>query len=194
MFVIFREGNDQKRSGHKTHLSESILTQRSWKDRTLEVTKVFGTSAVKIFESHLKKKMLPSRWWWLLKMVKKGGKLDDFVGVSIFVVLVKGILRPEFGIMWHSGISLVVVLGPFAKKSKMVARLKCYIRRDVFFGAFTQATKAVFERNLRKFSLASNLCCSCERGQELVADGWREERSVVNKMVGDGRGSILFQL
>ena len=59
-----------------------------------------------------------------------------------------------------------------------------------FLGAFTQATTAVFEG----IFLASNLCCSCERGQELVADGWREERSVVNKMVGDGRGSVLFQL
>lgn len=136
----------------------------------------------------------------MMVVTKDGSRVESLTILLVFqfllfyVVLVKGILRPEFGIVWNSGISLVVVLGPFAKKSKMVARLKFYIPRDVFFGAFTQATKAVFERNLRKFSLASNLCCSCERGQELVADGWREERSVVNKMVGDGRGSIPFQL
>ena len=72
----------------------------------------------------------------MMVVTKDGSRVESLTILLVFhflVVLVKGILRPEFGIVWHSGISLVVVLGRFAKKSKMVARLKFYIPRDVFF-------------------------------------------------------------
>ena len=73
----------------------------------------------------------------MMVVTKDGSRVESLTILLVLhiflVVLVKGILRPEFGIVWNSGISLVVVLGPFAKKSKMVARLKFYIPRDVFF-------------------------------------------------------------
>ena len=114
-----------------------------------------------------------------------------FQFLLFYVVLVKGILRPDFGIVWHSGISLVVVLGPFAKKSKMVARLKFYLPRDVlyssescsgdFFGAFTQATTAVFERNFPGFQLVLFL-----RTRPGAGRGWLARREVRGQQDGGG--------